>query len=305
MRIYRFALLQSYFSIINKNKKKALILINAGIFFTIFAISSAAISFFIEKNISDKQNELIYLQISSKEYSKSISSFENTLNSMVVSVDSEAVDRSEKFFSAEQKLGAQINNTHDYFGPPIYYTLKTIETLDKFFHALDFEYYNVNDPIYREFIEIAKTAWTEDQIEYFTDSIKEFEIFYKKMKKLNADDYSYKSIPSLKDITKEILNYKDDGLNYETKLRIDYSDSVEFDISFITFFEQLLKFFRSSKGFTDMEIQRINKEIINLSKNEKNIILVTFIFQFVIFCIIQVFEVSSMNYSLKTLKRNK
>ena len=54
-----------------------------------------------------------------------------------------------------------------------------------------------------------------------------------------------------------------------------------------------------------MEIQRINKEIINLSKNEKNIILVTFIFQFVIFCIIQVFEVSSMNYSLKTLKRNK
>ena len=64
MRILRFTFLQSYFLTINKNKKKALTLINTGIFFTVFAITSALISFSIETKISKKESELIQLQIS-------------------------------------------------------------------------------------------------------------------------------------------------------------------------------------------------------------------------------------------------
>ena len=51
MRFLRLTLLHSYFSIINKNKKKSLTLINTGIFLTLFAITSALISFFIEIKI--------------------------------------------------------------------------------------------------------------------------------------------------------------------------------------------------------------------------------------------------------------
>ena len=70
MRFLRFTLLQAYFSSIQKNKKKALLFINVGIFLSIFAFSSAAISFFIEKKISEKQTELLYLQIDDKGYSR-------------------------------------------------------------------------------------------------------------------------------------------------------------------------------------------------------------------------------------------
>ena len=42
-----------------------------------------------------------------------------------------------------------------------------------------------------------------------------------------------------------------------------------------------------------------NGEIILLSTKEKNIIFITFIFQFFIFIIIQVFEINSLNHSLK------
>ena len=66
MRLLRISFLRTYLSVVNENKKKALFLINVGIFFTIFALSSASISFFIEKKISDYQNELLIMQMDSK-----------------------------------------------------------------------------------------------------------------------------------------------------------------------------------------------------------------------------------------------
>jgi len=307
MRIFRFTLLQSYFSSIIKNKKKALVLINAGIFFSIFAISSAIISFFIEKKISDKQNELFYLQISSKQSSRFISIFESDFMTLINTVDAELVDSSEKRFWAEQKLGSQINNADDYFGPAIYYNIKMIESMDKFFLNDDFikggfHYYDINDPIYLELIDLLKNNWSETEVDDFTNSIKNFGIFYKKLKKLNVNDYSYKLIPSLKDITLEILNHEKDNINYESELRTNYFDSVSLNHSLIIWGEQMIKYFNSEKAFTDVEIQRINKEITKLSSNEKNIIMATFIFQFIIFIIIQIFEINSINFHLK---RNK
>ena len=80
MRFLRFTLLQTYFSNIKKNKRKALLLINTGIFFSIFAVSSAMVSFFIERNISIKQSEIIEYQISIKENSTLIASLEQMYN---------------------------------------------------------------------------------------------------------------------------------------------------------------------------------------------------------------------------------
>ena len=48
----------------------------------------------------------------------------------------------------------------------------------------------------------------------------------------------------------------------------------------------------------DLELKEINEEIINLSNKEKNIILAAFL-QLFIFIIIQFFEISSVNLTLK------
>ena len=73
MRFLRFTLLQSYILSIQKNKRKALLIINTGIFFSIFAFSSATVSFFIEKKISDIQNELMVTQIETRNANNMIS----------------------------------------------------------------------------------------------------------------------------------------------------------------------------------------------------------------------------------------
>ena len=87
MNYFRFSLLQSYISSIKKNKKKAILLINTGIFFSIFAFSSAIITFLIERDISKKQSEILQYQISIKEMSKTIAELEMKLKS------SEAVNK--------------------------------------------------------------------------------------------------------------------------------------------------------------------------------------------------------------------
>ena len=50
-------------------------------------------------------------------------------------------------------------------------------------------------------------------------------------------------------------------------------------------------------------IKDVNSEILTLSKNEKNIILITFIFQLIIFIIIQIFEINSFNINFKNKKK--
>ena len=53
---------------------------------------------------------------------------------------------------------------------------------------------------------------------------------------------------------------------------------------------------------TDESIDELNKQIINLSNKEKNIILLAFILQLIIFIIIQFFEISSVNLNFKKKK---
>ena len=80
MRFFRLLMFNTNFLSNQKNAKKALRLINLGIFLTLFAVSSSTITFIIEKKISDKEEDLINLQISSNESGKYISEMENMLN---------------------------------------------------------------------------------------------------------------------------------------------------------------------------------------------------------------------------------
>ena len=61
----------------------------------------------------------------------------------------------------------------------------------------------------------------------------------------------------------------------------------------------MMKYMKGINSVVRNDINEINNEIISLSKNEKNIILTTFIFQLIIFIIIQFFEISSLTTNLR------
>jgi hypothetical protein len=53
------------------------------------------------------------------------------------------------------------------------------------------------------------------------------------------------------------------------------------------------------KGQNEYLIEDGKKEILYYSNQERTIISITFIFQFAIFLIIQIFEINSVNFNLK------
>jgi len=304
MRIFRFALLQSYFSIIGKNKKKALLLINIGIFFSIFAISSAMISFFIEKKISDNQNELLALQISVRESSNLVSTLEIAFNNLDQLINNEEDTRIEKQFLSETKLGNKIFSENDFYSPYIYFVgteLELIErsfkidTSDDFFNLLMM--FDINNEWNQEILNLMNNNWDDDEIKEYTDAVLIAKEKIEKVQKIDFENYKQTEIPSLKDITIEIVNYKSHHINkLNSKISDDYFTAVAFEFAIKNWFQQLLKFIKATKAFDEAQIEIVNKSILSLSKKEKNIILSTFIFQLIVFIIIQLFEINSLNY---------
>ena len=71
-----------------------------------------------------------------------------------------------------------------------------------------------------------------------------------------------------------------------------------------TIFSYLLRYMNGSLITADKNLEIINEEIIDLSKKEKNIILVAFLLQLFVFIIIQFFEISSVRIALKRKKKS-
>ena len=70
-------------------------------------------------------------------------------------------------------------------------------------------------------------------------------------------------------------------------------------MSLKNWFEQYFKLIKSLYSSDDSYLKSANEEILSLSKKEKNIIFVTFLFQFLVFLIIQIFELNSINFNIK------
>ena len=65
----------------------------------------------------------------------------------------------------------------------------------------------------------------------------------------------------------------------------------------------MMKVISAAKADGQDQIRKVNSEIISLSLKEKNFILGTFVIQFLIFLIIQFFEVNSINFNLLKIRR--
>ena len=304
MKLFRLAILSSYFSYLSKNKKKALKFINVGIFLCIFAISTAGISFFIEKKISDKQNQLLYLQIDDKDYSRLKSLFQTAMDNyqnLLLVEDRYGV---EKEYLAQSEIESQLQTDLDFFGPYIYansFSIKEMITDKEFFNFVDPESEDIKD-----LIKFLKTGWEKNEIEKFKNSLIKANKSLTEIQKINFEYYKLSNHQSLDEIISEIINYKKNNVyNSNGKMIRDYIGIINFMYNMVDYLNEFFQIISALKEGGQEDIQKINAEIISLSSKEKNYIFGTFIIQFVIFLIIQFFEVNSINFNLiESIKRN-
>jgi len=302
MRFFRFTLFQSYLVFLSKNKTKALTLINIGIFFSIFALSAAIISFNIERQISIKQDELLTNQIEVNDFNQMINEIEIALNTYGLSLDAEEVYRVETQLLSETKLGEKIFSEHDFYGPFITSFKRTlIDEMEKFkSEEGGMDIYNIKDETMSLIINDVENAWNEEDADNFKKYMIAAGKHHEIVKNINYDKYDFKKIPNLKQVSFEIVNFNKFHINKSTsEVSDDYVKTVRYGFATKLYMEQISKYLKSANAQTEDVIVIINDEIILLSTKEKNIILITFIFQFFIFIIIQVFEINSLNYNLK------
>jgi len=304
MKLFRLAILSSYLSYLSKNKKQALKFINLGIFLCIFAISTAGISFFIEKKISDKQNQLLYLQIDDKDYSRLKSSFQTAMDTYQNLLLIEERYRVEKEYLAQSEIEAQLQTDIDFFGSYIYansFSIKEMFTDKEFLDFVDPEGEDI-----KYIIELLETSWDENEVEQFKNSLIKANKSLNEIQKINFEYYKLNNHQSLDEIISEIINYKKNNVyNSNEKIFSDYFEIITLMYNLIDYLNEFFQILSSLKEGGQEDIQQINAEIISLSKKEKNYILGTFIIQFVIFLIIQFFEVNSINFNLiESIKRN-
>ena len=304
MKLFRLAILSSYLSYLSKNKKQALKFINLGIFLCIFAISTAGISFFIEKKISDKQNQLLYLQIDDKDYSRLKSSFQTAMDTYQNLLLIEERYRVEKEYLAQSEIEAQLQTDLDFFGSYIYansFSIKEMFTDKEFLDFVDPEGEDI-----KYIIELLETSWDENEVEQFKNSLIKANKSLNEIQKINFEYYKLNNHQSLDEIISEIINYKKNNVyNSNEKIFSDYFEIITLMYNLIDYLNEFFQILSSLKEGGQEDIQQINAEIISLSKKEKNYILGTFIIQFVIFLIIQFFEVNSINFNLiESIKRN-
>tara|TARA_B100002052_G_scaffold701_1_gene660 strand:+ start:1038 stop:1979 length:942 start_codon:yes stop_codon:yes gene_type:complete len=309
MRFLRFTLLQSYILNIQKYKRKALLLINTGIFLSIFAVSSAVISFLIERDISKKQSEIIELQISIKETATMIADLEMTFNQYAESIKIEEYNRIDKQFFSETKLGNKVFSVNDFYNPFIQYSAREIEDLERAISSeVDEEYgsmtlvdlFDINHKLNQDILEAINLAWDEEDVDNFTETILTVGKAYKEIKKINFENYKSNEFQTLEEIFLEINEYENLHINNpNSKTKDDYFTILEFEYAFRDWIFDFINFIKAADSYEEDTLKEINEEILILSNNEKNIILITFFFQFLVFIIIQVFEVNSINFNLK------
>ena len=309
MRILRFTLLQSYIQSIQKNKRKALILINTGIFLSIFAISSAVISFLIEREISKKQSEILELQISIKEGATMIADLEMTFNQYAESIKNEENIRVDKQFFSETKLGNKVFSVNDFYAPFVQYTAMEIDDLERAISSEVDEVYgsmtivdlfDINNKFNQDILEAINEAWSQDDADNFTNSILRVGKAYKEIKKINFENYKFSKFQTLDEIFFEIKEYENLHINNSnSKIRDDYFTILDFEFAFKNWIFEFIYLIKAIGSSEEDTLKETNEEILILSSKEKNIILITFFFQFLIFIIIQVFEVNSINFNLK------
>ena len=119
MRILRLSLLRQFF-LLSKNLKKALLIINIGIFLSIFAATSASISFYIEKKINEKEFLLIENQQGQRDISNTLSMFGSLMTLFDTMMINETSRESSSSLFSMTYFGDQTLSNKDFYLPIIF-----------------------------------------------------------------------------------------------------------------------------------------------------------------------------------------
>jgi len=301
MKFLKFSMLMTYFAL-EKNSKRALLIINVGIFLSIFACSAAFISLYIENKVS--QFEFLHLEESKykREMERTIQLIPTVTGELRQVINIEETNQEFSELMRFNNFGKLIISSNDIQASGLYEITYTIKDFDEYMEIFDLyvkdeEYLKEVLPVYHEEFKqlVRETKKNLNILRKLEDKEKIFEnILYNR----SYDDLFDELLVSLKESTKKKQNLKFIG---------EYSKEFLLAEKIVDQFYELIEYTllitSSSITYSDIALKDINNEIKYFSKLEKNLILSAFILQLSIFIIIQFFEISSVNFNLKRIRK--
>ena len=275
-----------------KNANKLLFFINIGIFLSLFAITSALITFYTEKKISNIEFELIKQHNDKKYYNDTLDEFSQIRNVLYTWQKHEKDIISLYQYNASTKLGEKLISINDIYLSELYLNLESYDA--KYFDFfLDGNFLN-------EFILGAEEYYGKDSstVKNITEDAKELKkyayIFKKDYSKSYDKIFNYNYSTMVND-----MYYGEEFIDTNNPIYLDYKNFFKvmdvFDDLFFSFEVLATDQASTVQGIIDF----LNDEIIKLSKRENQIIIIAFIFQLLIFLIIQFFEVASIQNEIR------
>lgn len=275
-----------------KNANKLLFFINIGIFLSLFAITSALITFYTENKISDIEFELIKQHNEKKFYNDSLDEFSQARNLLYTWQKHEKDITSLYQYNASTKLGEKLISINDIYLSELYLNLESYD-------AKNFDFF-LDEIILNELILLAeeyygKDSFTVKNIIEDTQKLKKYAYLFKKDYSKSYDEifnYNYSTIVN-------DMYYGEEFFDTNNLIYVDYKNFLKamdvFDSLFFSF--EVLATDQAST--VQGEIDFLNDEIIKLSKRENQIIIIAFILQLLIFLIIQFFEITSIQNEIR------
>ena len=296
MKLIRLSIVLSFFKKV-KNIKKFLIIINVGIFLSIFASTASLITFFIEKKIKDIEFEILNTQLEIKTTSDTISEISN-IKAMVIQLINSERDISTLYeYISTQPIPDALISINDIYLPNLVTegSNDDFQEITKLFEDKEFgldvqrdlflNFYGEDSYQVEEFDKIA-----QEFLKLKTFDIKKYQNYYNKV-------FDFKPI----DLSGEINDYttiKD----FNNPIYLDYLKMFDIYESFIDYANLLEEMMFDFKLGYEGILEELNNDLIRYSNNERNIIIFAFIFQIIIFLIIQIFEITSLQREMKNKK---
>ena len=295
MKILKLSILMNYFAIA-KNSKRAIFIINIGIFLSIFALTAASISIYIENKVSNLEFEHLEgsrFKTDMEKISQQVIIYKNQFRQ---SINSEDTHEQYIEFLRLNNFGKAISSPNDLQVAPLYSLVR------------DIKFINESLPLMNDMLKMGDEMLTDEELEETRLTINRLREVITSLGELNLTELeSIIYDRSFKDLGDEILQ------QLKNESRIKYlRDQGKFEKEFNDYkimlhdleelFTFLIRLLSQSLIVNDLGLEEINEKIINLSNKEKNIILAAFLLQLLIFVIIQFFEISSVNLTLKKRK---
>ena len=246
---------------------------------------------YVENKINSYEFELIYYSELKRDVEKSIADLPSILGQFDQFVLNEDINFEYSTFIKHSKFGNKIISRKDLY-LPFLYEGDELNELSSFISTEEIDGLKTYLPVFPD------------------DTKKKYEKLFNELYELkniitDEDAKKYKQIlfnSSYKDLAEEISNKENINL-FSGKLFeqwLEMRKTIKFVKEFLNMFEEI---FRVIIWDYDQYIKELNNNIIYHSNIEKNIILIAFILQLIIFVIVQSFEISSVNYEIKKIKK--